>query len=135
MRHRRKDYFFMYLYLHKTFVYFYRILVCISGLRIRSIYTCIFFQKHDIPLSAIPCLQYLRALADEKTSSQESKETSEKETSEGEESQQSRPGIGMNASQVSFNIFRKSFDHVKLNLGKTRFLESSIILCSQMKSS
>lgn len=95
----------------------------------------VFFQKHDIPLSAIPCLQYLRALADEKTSSQESKETSEKETSEGEESQQSRPGIGMNASQVSFSIFCRSFDLVKLNLGKTRFLESSIILCSQMKSS
>ncbi|XP_069976525.1 microprocessor complex subunit DGCR8 [Penaeus vannamei] len=72
-------------------------------------------RKHDIPLSAIPCLQYLRALADEKTSSQESKETSEKETSEGEESQQSRPGIGMNASQVDdqLGVIENGIDAVK----------------------
>lgn len=89
------------------------------------------FQKHDIPLSAIPCLQYLRALADEKTSSQESKETSEKETSEGEESQQSRPGVGMNVSQVSFNVFYKSFDLVRLSLGEICLIEFVPLLTNE----
>lgn len=46
------------------------------------------FQKHDIPLSAIPCLQYMKALDIEKTVSLEDKENGVQDNGKAGETEQ-----------------------------------------------
>lgn len=49
-----------------------------------------FCQKHDIPLSAVPCLQYLKALDQDKANSEENKENSSQEPSEEQNNEKVR---------------------------------------------